>query len=88
MYMDNLENFKETELPIICSYCRTGLNGLEAEACGQEQCNSSCVSHGICLDCLLENFPQEYIKIQEERRLRIKNTHKNGPPTLIGKLEK
>ena len=70
-----------------CSYCRTGLNGTEAEVCVQEQYDSSYVSHGICPDCLLENFPQEYIMIQKERRLRIKNIYKKGYPAMIEKQQ-
>jgi hypothetical protein len=86
--MDNSEIFKETEFPIICTYCRVWLNGPESWTCGQEACNLSCASHSICPDCLLENLPQEYIKIQKERRLRIKNIYKKSYPTLIGKLDK
>jgi hypothetical protein len=88
MSMDNSESSEETEFPIICTYCRTWLNGPETGVCGQEQYESSCLSHGSCPDCLLENFPQEYISIQKERGGMIENTHKNCSTALIGKLEK
>ncbi len=29
-------------------------------------------SHGICPDCLLANYPNEYLAIQEKKRVRIK----------------
>lgn len=75
--MDNSDIFEKTEFPIICTYCRTWLNGPEVGKCSHEQYESSCLSHGICPDCLRENFPQEYITIQKERGLLIKNIHKN-----------
>ncbi len=66
--MDNSENPEGTEFPIICTYCRKWLNGPEARICSQEVGSMSGASHGICPDCMLENFPQEYIKIQKERK--------------------
>ena len=88
MYMDDLNDPEGIEFPIVCTYCRTYLNGPKAGVCDQEVCNSTCISDGICPDCLLHNFPQEYITIQRERRLRIKHIYKKGCPALNGKLEK
>jgi len=86
--MENSQIPDGTEFPIICTYCKEWLNEPDTWISGQEVCNLSGASHGICPDCLLKNFPQEYIKIQKERRVRIKNIYKKGYPTLIGKLEK
>ena len=76
----------EAHLTVICSYCGKLLDGQESWSKGDVELNSSNNTHGTCPDCLLENFPREYLAIQEERRVRIKNVFKKGYRELYGHL--
>lgn len=85
------EKPEEMDFSTICSYCGRLLCGpgtLKRNVEGQEKQSSSGQSHGICPDCLLENFPKEYLVIQEKRRARIKNIFKKGYRKLCSHLAK
>ncbi len=84
MYVKNLERSDGTELPKICTYCKIWLNGPKIGCYSNGKGNSAGISHGICPDCLLENFPQEYLTIQIENRIRIKHIFKKGYPESNG----
>ncbi len=87
--MQGLEKSSATNFSMICFYCGKLLIGSESwEKGAGDQCemDSSSNSHEICPDCLLTNFPQEYLAIQEERRVRIKNIFKRGYQELYGHL--
>ncbi len=89
--MEKSGKINETDYLMICAYCRRLLkepDAWERHGRGELELNSSINSHGICPDCLLENFPQEYLAIQEERRVRIKNIFKRGYLELYGHLVK
>lgn len=61
------------EFSTICSYCGRllTLSGTEkTDMRSAAEGNSSESSHGICLDCLLKNFPKEYQAIEEEMKQR------------------
>ena len=89
--MEN-ESVKSTKKQmLICAYCKRVLRGEESwlqEGISVTGNNSSHISLGIGPDCLLENFPGEYLAIQEERRVRIKNEFKKGFAELYGHLVK
>src|SRR6056297_96405 len=75
------------DMKVICAYCKTLLRseelwGAETEARHDE--NRGGISHGICPDCLLYHFPSEYLAIQEERRIRIRNLFKKTLPICTG----
>ncbi len=89
--MEKSGNHKATDCLMICAYCGRLLkepDSWERHGRGELELNSSAKSHGICPSCLLENFPQEYLAIQEERRVRIKNIFKRGYLELYGHLVK
>jgi len=76
---------------VICSYCKKGLRGQELwdnKIEAPTEMSRTRVSHGICPDCLEENFPNEYLVIQEEKKVRIKNLFEKGYKTLYGHLAK
>ncbi len=79
--MNDTDISQSEDLIMVCSYCSKFLQGPETSGSNkaeQEEVASSRTSHGICPDCLLENFPIEYIQIQKEMRVRIKNIYKQG----------
>lgn len=79
------------ELRVICAYCKKLLRSEElwgAEETSRWGENSGGVSHGICPDCLLHNFPAEYLAIQEERRIRIRNVFRKGLTDMYGHIAK
>jgi hypothetical protein len=79
---------KNTNIPIVCSYCRRWINKPAASTNDVEKqmaYSSSPKSHGICPACLLHNFPQEYLTIQKDSRLRIKFLFEKGFENLNGK---
>jgi len=86
--MKRSEKFREEHLHIICSYCGKLLDGPEVWDRGNVELDLSNNTHVTCPDCLLENFPSEYLAIQEERRVRIKNVFKKGYRELYGYLVK
>ncbi len=79
------------ELKVICAYCKKLLRSGEvwgAEEEGRYGENTGGISHGICPDCLLHHFPAEYLAIQEERRIRIRNMFKKGFTDMYGHIAK
>ncbi len=65
---------------MVCSYCSKIFNHLNPSAADGNISNrhhNLPLSHGTCPDCLLKNFPHEYLKIQRDGRQRIKKTFKN-----------
>lgn len=83
--MKKSEVKEDTELVIVCSYCGLLLKGSETR--GDSETNTTVnKSHGICPSCLLENYPDQYLFIQQKWRIRIKNAYKNGYPDLSHKL--
>lgn len=76
---------------IICAYCQKRIKGRdwnERKKCNAEETQKISVSHGICPECLLEHFPQEYLIIQEEHRVRIKKLFEEGFKNFYGHLAK
>lgn len=76
---------------VICAYCKKSLLGQELwenESDKSPDMSKARISHGICPDCLLENFPNEYLIIQEEKKVRIKKLFEKGYKTLYGHLAK
>lgn len=87
--MKSTKNISMNRVILVCAYCKKVLKGenlWEHEAMRSD--SSLNVSHGICPDCLLEHFPREYLAIQEERRVRIKNAFKKGFAELYGHIAK
>ncbi len=79
------------ELKVICAYCKKLLRSEEvwgADAAGRSCETTAGISHGICPDCLLHHFPTEYLAIQEERRIRIRNLFKKGFTDMYGHIAK
>ncbi len=75
----------------ICSYCGCALTDQhhwDKIRDTDPEGDTSSVSHGICPDCLRENFPMEYLAIQEERRVRIRNVFKKCYIQLYGHVAK
>lgn len=59
----------EAEMTVICSYCGQLLQGKKLwhkERLSAREISLLPVSHGICADCLLEHFPNEYTAIKKE----------------------
>ncbi|MDJ0623247.1 MAG: hypothetical protein QNJ17_09785 [Desulfocapsaceae bacterium] len=82
---------KHERIVVICAYCQKSLQGQELwERDSQETAEmaKATISHGICPDCLLEHFPNEYLIIQEERRVRIKKLFEEGFKNFYGHLAK
>lgn len=82
---------RQERIMVICAYCRKSLQGQEVwERDLQEagEMAKATISHGICPDCLLEHFPNEYLIIQEERRVRIKKLFEEGFKNFYGHLVK
>lgn len=76
---------------IVCSYCNRVISDEEAWEQNVEVEigeRGGKVSHGICPDCLLEHFPDEYLAIQEQHRVRIKEIFKKGFKDFYGHLVK
>ncbi len=73
---------KDREEPVflvVCSYCdkkfhKSKPNDLTATI--QNTTTPLFISHGTCPDCLLKYFPNEYLRIQKDSRLRIKSIFK------------
>lgn len=86
--MNDSEIREGTELVIICSHCGVLLKEPEAWQQGTDKTAQVRTSHGICPDCLLENYPQQYLNIQRKWRIRIKNEYKNGYPDLAKKIKR
>ena len=60
---------------VACSYCNgtfKKLSDIGELAKDEKPSGSQLISHGTCPDCLLKNFPQEYLMIQKDGRVRIK----------------
>jgi hypothetical protein len=61
----------------ICSYCKRPLNDIASEDAEYTiEGHDDSVSHGICPDCLLHHFPNEYLAIQEGKKIRIRKVFK------------
>lgn len=85
------ESGKHERIIIICAYCRKNIHGqelIEKEIHRSGGLAKASISHGICPDCLLEHFPNEYLIIQEERRVRIKKLFEEGFKSFYGHLAK
>ncbi len=46
------------------------------------------VSHSICPDCLKENFPREYLIIQEEKKAKMSQDIEEGLKDFYGHITK
>ena len=83
-------NRKNSEyIVVICAYCKKSLQGQERWERELEQSpelSSAKISHGICPDRLLEHFPNEYLIIQEEGKVRIKKLFEKNYEDLYGHL--
>ncbi len=91
MHIEQSDKRGGAEYSMICSYCGRLIKGPEAwerNARGHMELLASSKSQGVCPDCLFENYPQEYLAIQDERRMRIKNIFKRGYIELYGHLVK
>ena len=72
------EIIDEKNISVVCSYCCKLIRVSESWKKGHSNPmhdDSAQLSHGICPECLLENFPNEYLTIQRDNRLRIKKTY-------------
>ncbi|MDJ0623502.1 MAG: hypothetical protein QNJ17_11090 [Desulfocapsaceae bacterium] len=73
--MNSLKIIPEHIELVACSYCNGTFKKLsdigEPAKVGKPP-GSQPISHGTCPDCLLKNFPQEYLMIQKDGRVRIK----------------
>lgn len=81
--MERSEKHQEENITMICSYCRRIINTprvLKNKKGNQQEHNSSRKSHGICPDCLLENYPDECRVIQEKMIDRIKKIIEGHKP--------
>lgn len=73
---------KEREEPVFlvaCSYCDKKFNKAKQNIPADKTEDTSAplfISHGTCPECLLKNFPKEYLRIQKDSRLRIKSVFK------------
>jgi hypothetical protein len=71
---------KGDRVRLICAYCNRPISGSvpcnTEEIPAAEVCTGDPVSHGICPDCLLYHFPNEYLAIQEKKKIRIRNVFK------------
>lgn len=68
----------DKNISVVCSYCCKLIRVSESWKNGVKnpmQDDSVQLSHGICPECLLEKFPNEYLTIQRDNRLRIKKTY-------------
>ena len=75
------------QISLICPYCQKILRGdeiWELEDKNGEDSALSELSHGICTRCLKENYPRDYLAIQEQRKLKMKNVFKQGYRDLYG----
>lgn len=73
--MNRLTTIPEHSGLVACSYCnRTFRKLADMEKPDKEgiPIGSQPISHGTCPDCLLKNFPKEYLMIQKDGRVRIK----------------
>lgn len=89
--MEKGNNKKAERFIVICAYCKKSLQGQDLWESGFEKASEhhrATVSHGICPDCLLEHFPNEYLVIQEEKKIRIKKLFEKGYHALYGHLAK
>lgn len=89
--MNKMTQTNTIKVKVICSYCKKCLHREESWEkdmdCWYDN-DSTTISHGICPDCLLEHFPEEYLVIQEERKIRIKKLFEKGFKELYGHLVK
>lgn len=58
------------KLIVICAYCKkiVGEEKLQFEENDHQGESETLVSHGICPDCFLKHFPNEYLAIQKKER--------------------
>lgn len=69
-----MELFQVDDIIMVCSYCKKILNDIGdwvEETQNQLETYPLRKSHCICPDCFLENFSNEYLTIQKEKRMRI-----------------
>ncbi len=73
--MERSNKHKDEDITMICSYCHRLINtpvDLKNKTDGPPVLKLVRKSHGICPDCLLENYPEECQAIQEKMIDRIK----------------
>ncbi len=74
--MDNFQNPEEPMFLVVCSYCKKTFDKstqIELISGSENKDAVYSITHGACPDCLLQHFPKEYLRIQEDSRMRIKN---------------
>ncbi len=72
---------------LVCAYCNKILKDHDVwvyDDVNTLHDNLENLSHGICPDCLKENFPREYLAIQEERKAKMRNAFKKGFKSFYG----
>ncbi len=58
---------------VVCSYCHRIIKGQWTYSMNGEEYDQPRISHGICPECLLLHFPDEYLLIQEKHRVEMIN---------------
>lgn len=78
------QNLKKERLLIVCSYCNKIFDQTTPAAADgniytshHNRPHNIPLSHGTCPECLLKNFPSEYLMIQKNSRQRIKKSFKS-----------
>lgn len=84
--MNRLIRIPENVSLVACSYCNETFKKSAKRrktADNEELSGSQLISHGICPNCLLKHFPQEYLLIQRDGRLRIKRFFNNKYTKIV-----
>ncbi len=74
--MQHEKQSDQRKIVLVCSYCNKILKDKDVwgiDNTGALLNNLSNLSHGICPNCLKENFPNEYLAIEEEKKEKIRN---------------
>lgn len=75
--MKESQDNTKSDVLILCCYCKRSLYDIKTS---REMSEDDLLethlkkSHTICPDCLLHNYPKEYLAIQEKKRVRIRNS--------------
>ncbi len=76
MQHDNTTNKTlSNDILVVCAHCKKVLINRDSWEYADPlflKNRQQHTSHGICPDCLLANYPNEYLAIQEKKRIRIK----------------
>ncbi len=81
------EEVKPENILLICTYCekhRSDSGYWELVFDSHGSIPETCVSHGICPECLKEHFPGEYASLLAEGRLLIKKKILPGNRVIYG----